>query len=64
MTSFVRNLFPPALRSVFLLLALVAPVAAWAQVVGGSISGTVTDSTGSRISGAIVVVHNIETGTE
>ncbi|MDT7810743.1 MAG: hypothetical protein QOJ42_659, partial [Acidobacteriaceae bacterium] len=64
MTSFVRTLFSLAFRSVFLLLFLLAPAAAWAQVVGGSISGTVTDSTSSRISGALVVVHNVETGTE
>ncbi len=64
MTSFVRTLFSLAFRCVFLLLFLLAPAAAWAQVVGGSISGTVTDSTSSRISGAVVVVHNVETGTE
>ncbi|MCU1253319.1 MAG: TonB-dependent receptor domain protein [Edaphobacter sp.] len=67
MTSFVRTLFSLAFRAVFLLLfllGLLGPAAAWAQVVGGSISGTVTDSTNSRISGAVVVVHNVETGTE
>ncbi|MCU1322626.1 MAG: TonB-dependent receptor domain protein [Acidobacteriaceae bacterium] len=35
-----------------------------AQVVGGSISGAVTDSTGARVSGATVRVVNSETGTE
>ena len=51
-------------RSVVWFLILVVPAAARAQVVGGSISGTVTDNTGSRIADAIVVVHNVETGTE
>jgi hypothetical protein len=44
----------------FILLS--APL--YAQVVGGSISGTVTDSTGAAISGATVVIHNQETGSE
>jgi Carboxypeptidase regulatory-like domain len=35
-----------------------------AQVVGGSISGTVSDATGGRINGASVRVVNRETGTE
>jgi Carboxypeptidase regulatory-like domain len=64
LTSFVRTLLSLAFRAVFLLLFPLAPAAVWAQVVGGSISGTVTDSTSSRISGALVVVHNAETGTE
>ena len=64
MTSFVCTLISGAVRSAFLLLVLIAPAAASAQMVGGSISGTVTDSTSSRISGAIVVVRNVETGTE
>jgi len=62
--SFVRTLSFAAIRSTLLLIVLAIPAAAWAQVVGGSISGTVTDSTGSRIAGTIVVVHNVETGTE
>jgi hypothetical protein len=33
-----------------------------AQVVGGSLSGTISDATGSRIEGATVVIHNEETG--
>jgi hypothetical protein len=64
LTSFVRTLSSAAFRSVFLLLLPIVPTAAWAQVVGGSISGSITDSTGSRIADAIVVVHNVETGTE
>jgi len=64
LTSFVRTFFSLTFRSVILLLVPLTPATAWAQVVGGSISGIVTDSTGSRISGAVVVVHNVETGTE
>jgi hypothetical protein len=35
-----------------------------AQVVGGTISGTITDSTGAAIANAQVIVHNDETGNE
>jgi Carboxypeptidase regulatory-like domain len=48
----------------FLLLLLVVPAVLPAQVVGGSINGIVTDSTGAKISGAKVLVVNSETGTE
>jgi hypothetical protein len=44
--------------------ALLAPIALYAQVVGGSIAGLVTDISGAAISGAKVVIHNTETGTE
>jgi hypothetical protein len=64
LTSLVRTLSFAAPRSALLLLALVTPAVTWAQVVGGSISGTVSDSAASHIEGAIVVVHNVETGTE
>jgi hypothetical protein len=43
---------------------LAVPFRAPAQVVGGSISGTVSDASGGAIAGAVVVVHNDETGTE
>jgi hypothetical protein len=45
-------------------LALLLGFAAQAQVVGGTISGTVTDSTGAIVANASVVVHNDETGNE
>ncbi len=45
-------------------LALVFALAARAQVVGGTLSGTVTDSTGAVLSNADVTVHNDETGNE
>jgi hypothetical protein len=47
-----------------LFAVLVTSPAVYAQVVGGSISGTVSDTTGSRIASATVVIHNEETGTE
>jgi len=46
------------------LLAFSIAPAAHAQVVGGTISGTVTDATGAAIPNAAVVVHNEETGNE
>jgi hypothetical protein len=45
-------------------LALLAPIAIHAQVVGGSIGGVVTDASGGVIRGAQVLVHNTETGVE
>ena len=45
-------------------LVLLAPVALYAQAVGGSIGGLVTDSSGASIRGAVVVIRNTETGTE
>jgi hypothetical protein len=47
----------------FAVLTLIAPIALYAQVVGGSIGGTVTDPSGATITGAKVVIHNTETGT-
>ena len=35
-----------------------------AQVVGGSLGGTVTDASGAAVRGAKVVIRNAETGTE
>ena len=48
----------------FASLALIVPVALHAQVVGGSIGGVVTDASGAAVSGARVLIHNAETGTE
>jgi hypothetical protein len=46
------------------LFALFPALVANAQVVGGTISGTVTDSSGAAIANASVLVHNDETGNE
>ena len=46
------------------LLGLLAPAALFAQVVGGSIGGIVTDSSGAVVKDVQVVVRNTETGTE
>ena len=49
--------------SVYLLaLVLVALSPVHAQIVGGSISGTVRDTSGAAVTGATVTVHQIETG--
>ena len=37
---------------------------AQAQVVGGTLSGTITDATGAAVANATVLVHNDETGNE
>jgi hypothetical protein len=46
------------------LFALFPALTARAQVVGGTISGTVSDTTGAVIGNAAVLVHNDETGNE
>jgi hypothetical protein len=46
--------------SLFILMLFAGP--SWAQVVGGSISGTVHDPNGSTVAGASVQVKQIETG--
>jgi hypothetical protein len=48
----------------FASLILLAPIALYAQVVGGSIGGLVADPSGAAIRGAVVVIRNTETGTE
>jgi hypothetical protein len=45
-------------------IALLAPIALHAQVVGGSISGTVSDPSGALIPHAHVVLSNEDTGTQ
>ncbi len=52
-------------RRIFLFSSLLfAPVLLQAQVVGGTISGTVLDPAGAVIPGAAVLIHNQETGSE
>jgi hypothetical protein len=46
------------------LFALFPALNANAQIVGGTISGTITDATGAAITNAHVFVHNDETGNE
>ena len=55
---------PILYRVLAMLLALFLALTAEAQVVGGSISGTITDRTGAALAGANVLVHNQETGNE
>jgi hypothetical protein len=47
-----------------LALAILATASLHAQVVGGTISGTVTDPSGAVIPNATVIVHNEDTGTQ
>ena len=46
------------------LLAFFLALTAEAQVVGGTLSGTITDRTGAALGSATVLVHNEETGSE
>jgi Carboxypeptidase regulatory-like domain/TonB dependent receptor-like, beta-barrel/TonB-dependent Receptor Plug Domain len=50
------------LVSVMLLLTLFASAAVYAQVVGGLLSGTVTDQSGAVIPGAQISIKNVATG--
>ncbi|MBI3403275.1 MAG: TonB-dependent receptor [Acidobacteria bacterium] len=52
-----------AWTATFLLLVMLAPRAGAAQVVGGSIGGTVTDDSGGALPGATVTVTNKANGT-
>jgi hypothetical protein len=60
------NRFIPKPKTLFLLFALFIKIAttAHAQIVGGTLSGTITDSTGAALGNAQVLVHNDETGNE
>jgi hypothetical protein len=60
-TIFKTSGFP---ASLVLLLTLFAASGVYAQVVGGTISGTITDPSGAVVANAQVVVHNDETGSE
>ncbi|MDE1177191.1 MAG: carboxypeptidase-like regulatory domain-containing protein [Edaphobacter sp.] len=60
MQIFLRRITP----ALIVFLYLFTPISLRAQVVGGSISGTVTDPSSAALSGATVVVHNDETGSE
>jgi len=51
-------------RRLALSALLLSPLAVYAQVVGGSISGTVSDTSAGRIRNASVILRNEETGTE
>jgi hypothetical protein len=56
--------YVPATFLVAILLGFLVLTPVQAQVVGGTLSGVVTDPTGATLSGATVLVHNEETGTE
>jgi hypothetical protein len=49
-------------RTIFALIAISSPIGLHAQVVGGTISGRVTDATGAVIPNAHVAVRNEDTG--
>ncbi|WP_446743755.1 carboxypeptidase regulatory-like domain-containing protein [Silvibacterium acidisoli] len=49
---------------VLILAFLVSSVAAFAQVVGGTIAGVVTDKSGAAVPAADITLHNEETGAE
>jgi len=55
-------IFSPKLHRIFAALLFAISIAAYAQIVGGTISGTVRDSSGASLAGATVTVRQIETG--
>src|SRR5882724_11006076 len=59
----MRFIIRPAI-AVILATVLFAVTPSQAQIVGGSIGGTVTDPSGAAIPGAKVVIRNQETGSE
>ncbi|MGC2548209.1 MAG: carboxypeptidase-like regulatory domain-containing protein, partial [Silvibacterium sp.] len=62
MKEFAVYLSPRSIRVFALLFALTLAATGWSQIVGGSISGTVRDTTGAVIPGATVQIRNVETG--
>ena len=66
--KFYRNLFVPFLTVAFVVTAALAVAVAFsaapasAQIVGGTIGGTVHDSTGAAVAGATVTVRQTDTG--
>ncbi len=59
-----KHRFAPATLLLATLLALAIPTPLQAQVVGGTLSGIITDPTGAALSETSVLVHNDETGNE
>jgi len=51
-------------RAVVFFVFLISSIASDAQVVGGTISGTIFDAGGAVVPGAYVTIHNQETGGE
>jgi len=51
-------------RKLLLAIFSFVSIPAFAQVVGATVSGVVTDPTGAAIANASVVVHNNDTGTQ
>ena len=49
-------------RLVLLVMLLMTPAGAWAQLTTGTITGVVKDSSGGFVPGVTVVVQNVETG--
>lgn len=62
-TNMTRRIFLAAVAVFCFALSMLAPTAAFAQAVYGSISGTVTDPTGAAVAGAKVTVTNANKGT-
>ncbi|HEX7154135.1 MAG TPA: TonB-dependent receptor [Thermoanaerobaculia bacterium] len=50
------------IRSLLLVVCLLAPVAAFAQLTTGSINGTVTDDSGAALPGVTLTARNVATG--
>ena len=59
----MRSIAWPAIAGVFAALVFTA-APSHAQVVGGSISGAITDSSGAAMPGATVIIRNQETGSQ
>ncbi|HZY62932.1 MAG TPA: carboxypeptidase-like regulatory domain-containing protein [Edaphobacter sp.] len=52
------------IKLLLLFVILFFTASAYAQIVGGTLSGSVTDSTGAALANAQVLIHNDETGNE
>ena len=60
----ISHLSAQARLLLILVTSLIAAAPALSQLVGGTITGDVVDSSGAAIDQASVLIHNLETGTE